>query len=335
MTNDFLAFWPSHCIHIEATSLLSSPSLPTEIAAVTIEEDITPRKMIKRGSKEDMTDFLQTPNKLSSKKRRQINKSKRKASIEESSSRKATINSLESFDKKELPVPIPTTKTSEPKAKDIDIAMIGADAYRAACHLKGAQVFAVSMRDIQYQAEKEARAETDPKSVVPQEYHDFLDVFSKKDSDTLLPHQKYDHKIHLEEEQKPGYAPLYKMSPEELDAVKKYLDSHLAKKFIQASSASYSSPVLFAKKLGGGIRFCVNYRRLNAITKKDRYLILLIDKTLAQLEGAKYFTKIDICQAFYQIRMSEDSKELTTFLTRFGAFKYLVMPFSLCNGTVS
>ena len=56
------------------------------------------------------------------------------------------------------------------------------------------------MKDIQYQAEKKARAETNPKSVVPQEYHDFLDVFSKEDSDTLLPHRKYDHTIHLEEE---------------------------------------------------------------------------------------------------------------------------------------
>ena len=286
---------------MEAISLLRPPSLPTKTAAVTIEENITPQKMIKIGSKENMTDFLQTPNKLFCKKRRQINKSKRKASIKESSSRKTTINSLESSDKKELPVSIPTTKTSKPKAKDIDIAMIGADAYRAACHLKGAQVFAVSMRDIQYQAEKEARAETDPKSVVPQEYHNFLDVFSKKDSDTLPPYQKYDHKIHLEEEQKPGHAPLYKMSPEELDAVKRYLDSHLAKGFIQASSASYSLPVLFVKKPGGGIRFCVDYRRLNAITKKDCYLIPLIEEILAQLEGAKYFTKIDIHQAFYQI----------------------------------
>ena len=188
MTNNSLAFWPGHCTHIGATSLLSPPSLPMETAAVSIEKNIKSQKMITKGSKEDMTDFLQMPNKLSSKKRRQINKNKRKTSIEESSLRKATINSLESSDKKELPVPIPTTKTSEPKAKDIDIAMIGADAYRAACHLKGAQVFTVSMRDIQYQAEKEARAETDPKSVVSQEYHDFLDVFSKKDSDTLPPY---------------------------------------------------------------------------------------------------------------------------------------------------
>ncbi len=124
------------------------------------------------------------------------------------------------------------------------------------------------------------------------------------------------------------------MSPQELDAIKYYLDLHLAKGFIQASSAPYPSPVLFVKKPGGGIRFCVDYRRLNAITKKDRYPIPLIEEILAQLEGAKYFTKIDICQAFYRIR-TEDSEELTTFLTRFGAFKYLVMPFGLCNGPAS
>ena len=78
MINDFLAFWPGHYTHIEATSLLSPPSLPIETATVSIEKNITPRKMIKRGLKEDMTDFLQILNKLSSKKRRQINKSKRK-----------------------------------------------------------------------------------------------------------------------------------------------------------------------------------------------------------------------------------------------------------------
>ena len=56
------------------------------------------------------------------------------------------------------------------------------------------------MKDLEFQAEKEARPETNPKTVVPEEYHDLLDVFSKKDSDTLPPHRKYDHKIILEEE---------------------------------------------------------------------------------------------------------------------------------------
>ena len=295
MTNDFLAFWPGHYTHIGATSpiTLSQPRLPTKIATVRIEKVVTPRKIIKRGSKKDMTDFLQTPNKLSSKKRRQINQSKQKASLGETSSRKAIISSLDSLEKKELPVPILATVKSNRKAKDTDKAMIGANAYRAACRLKGAQVFAVFMRDIQYQAEKEARVETNLKNVVPQEYHDFLDVFSKKDLDTLPLHRKYDHQIQLEKEQKPGHALLYKMSSKELDAVKRYLDFYLAKRFIQASSISYSSPVLFVKKPGGSIRFCVDYRRLNAITKKDCYLIPHIEETLAQLEGAKYFTKID------------------------------------------
>ena len=85
-----------------------------------------------------MTDFLQTPNKLSSKKKRQINKSKRKASLGETSSRTAIISSLDSPDIKKLPVFIPATIKSEPKAKDINIAMIGADAYCVACRLKRA-----------------------------------------------------------------------------------------------------------------------------------------------------------------------------------------------------
>ena len=255
MTDNSLAFLPGHYTYIRATSpnILSQLRLPAEIAIVRIKKDITFQKMIKRDWKKDMIDFLQTPNKLFSKKRRQINKSKRKINIRKNSSKKATISSLNSSDKKELPVSILATKESDPQAKNINIAMIGADAYYAACCSKKALVFAISMRDIQYQAKKEAKAESDQTSVIPQEYHNFLNVFSKKNSDTLLPHQKYDHKIHLEEEQKLGHAPLYKMSLKKLDAVQWYLDSHLAKGFIQVNSVSYSSSVLFIKKPGGGI----------------------------------------------------------------------------------
>ena len=94
--------------------------------------------MIKKDLKEDMTNFLQMPNKLSNKKKRQINKSKRKASIEETSSRKATISNLKSSNKKELPIPILVTKTSKLKAKNIDIAMINVEIYHIACDLKRA-----------------------------------------------------------------------------------------------------------------------------------------------------------------------------------------------------
>ena len=98
---------------------------------------------------------------------------------------------------------------------------------------------------------------------------------------------------------------------------------------------SYTLLVLFVKKPGEEIWFYVDYWRLNAITKKNRYLIPLIEETLAQLEDTKYFTKIDIYQAFYQIRIFEDSKELITFPIRFDIFKYLVIPFGLYNNSAS
>ena len=77
-------------------------------------------------------------------------------------------------------------KKSFPKTQDIDIVMIGKDAYYAVYPLKKAQVFALSLKNIQYQAEKKVSAETNPKSIIPKEYYDFLDVFSKKDLDNLL-----------------------------------------------------------------------------------------------------------------------------------------------------
>ena len=88
------------------------------------------------------------------------------------------------------------------------------------------------MKDIKYQAEKKARAETNPKSIIPKKYHNFLDVFLKKNSDTLLLYQKYKYKIYLEEKQKYDHSLLYKIFLQKLDAVKRYLDSHLAKNFI-------------------------------------------------------------------------------------------------------
>ena len=106
---------------------------------------------------------------------------------------------------------------------------------------------------MEYQAEKKARAETNLKNIVSQKYHNFFNVFLKKNLDTFPPYQKYDHKIHLKKEEKLGHASLYKMFPEELDTIKRYLNFHFVKKFIQASLASYYLLVLFIKKPGGEV----------------------------------------------------------------------------------
>ena len=89
---------------------------------------------------------------------------------------------------------------------------------------------------------------------------------------------------------------------------------------------------MLAVKPGGGIRFCVYYRRLNELTVNDAYPIPLIEEILAQLKNAKVFTKMDIRQAFHKLQMAADSEDYTTFSCRFGAFKWKVLPFGLTGG---
>ena len=119
MINNSLVFWLGYYIYIGATfsTTLSQPKLPTETAVVRIKKDITLQKIINRGLKEDIINFLQMPNKLSSKKRRQINKSKRKTNIGKTSLRKATISSLDSFDKKNCQFPYRQQKNQIPRLK--------------------------------------------------------------------------------------------------------------------------------------------------------------------------------------------------------------------------
>jgi transposase InsO family protein len=175
-------------------------------------------------------------------------------------------------------------------------------------------------------------AETEPS--IPDKYMDYAHVFSKKESDLLPLHRQYDHKIELENNDASAlkYSPLYKMSVEELETVKEYLTDNLSKGFIEPSQAPFAAPVLFVKKPNGALRFCIDFRTLNALTRKDRYPLPLIDETLARLAKAKVFTKLDIRQAFHRICMDPASEEYTTFRTRYGAYKCKVMPFGLTNG---
>jgi transposase InsO family protein len=170
--------------------------------------------------------------------------------------------------------------------------------------------------------------------LVPPEYAEWAHVFSKAESDILPPHRSYDHKIELAEggEQHLRYSPLYKMSAEELEVVKEYITENLSKGFIEPSQAPFAAPVLFVKKPNGSLRFCIDFRVLNSLTRKDRYPLPLIDETLARIANARIFTKLDIRQAFHRIRMDPASEEYTTFRTRYGAYKCKVLPFGLTNG---
>ena len=89
--------------------------------------------------------------------------------------------------------------------------------------------------------------------------------------------------------------------------------------------------MLFVKKLGEGLRFCVDYRSLNAITVKNRYPLFLIRETLNRISKYRIYTKLDIIAAFNKLRMKEGDEWKTAFRTRYGLFEYLVMPFGLAN----
>jgi hypothetical protein len=117
--------------------------------------------------------------------------------------------------------------------------------------------------------------------------------------------------------------------------VKKYIDEELAKGTIEPSKSPCASPVLIVRKPNGGLRVCMDYRALNAITVKDRYPIPLIKETLDRLCKAQIFTRLDIVAAFNNMRIREGDEYMTAFITRYGLYQYKVLPFGLCNGPAS
>ena len=228
-------------------------------------------------------------------------------------------------------------KVIKPDLPPIDIAAIGAAGFRRNLQDVHSIVFSTSLYEIDYLLEKEIADKEDDLRVLenlPEAYRDLIDVFSKAASDSLPPRRPYDHKIQLTggTTDNLSFTPLRHQSADELRAVKQYLVENLHKGFIEASQAPFAAPILFVKKPNGGLRFCIDYRKLNSLTRKDQYPLPLIEETLARLSKARIFTKLDIRQAFYRIRIDPESEELTTFRTRYGAYKCKVLPFGLTNG---
>ena len=148
------------------------------------------------------------------------------------------------------------------------------------------QVFKASLRDIELALKPKPKG--DPSKLLPSVYRDFMKAFSRTDADILPPHRLgVDHEIYLEPGQHPPIGPLYGTPREELLLLRKTLIELLDKNFIRVSQSPASSPILFARKPGGGLRFCVDYRALNAITRKDHYPLPLIRETFRVIAKAK------------------------------------------------
>ena len=100
---------------------------------------------------------------------------------------------------------------------------------------------------------------------------------------------------------------------------------------IQRSYSLWASPVVIVGKKGEEKRFCVDYRKLNAVTKVDAYPLPRIDDLLDSLGGATWFSTIDLASRFWQISMHEEDIKKTAFITPSGLYEFVVMPFGLNN----
>jgi hypothetical protein len=150
-----------------------------------------------------------------------------------------------------------------------------------------------------------------------------------------LPGLPLDWDVEFTIELQPSTAPIsrrpYKMTPKELAELKIQLKELLDKGCIHPSSSPWECPVLFVKKKDQSLRLCVDYRPLNVVTIKNKYLLPHIDILFNQLAGSKVFSKVDLHLGYHQIKIRPEDVPKTAFSTRYGLYKYLVMSFRLTN----
>ncbi|XP_019096116.1 PREDICTED: uncharacterized protein LOC109130704 [Camelina sativa] len=113
--------------------------------------------------------------------------------------------------------------------------------------------------------------------------------------------------------------------------LKKQLGELLEKGFIRPSSSPWGAPVLFVNKKDGSFRLCVDYRGLNRVTVKNKYPLPRIDELLDNLQGAKWFSKIDLASGYHQIPIDPTDIWKTAFRTKYSHFEFMVMPFGETN----
>ncbi|GJS76060.1 putative reverse transcriptase domain-containing protein [Tanacetum coccineum] len=158
----------------------------------------------------------------------------------------------------------------------------------------------------------------------------FVEVFSE-DLSGLPPQRQIEFRINLV----PGVTPVakspYRLAPSEMQELSAQLQELQDKGFIRPNHSPWGAPVLFVKKKDGALRMCIDYRELNKLTIKNRYPFSRIDNLFDQLQGARYFSKIDLRSGYHQLRVHEDDIPKTAFRTRYGHFEFTVMPFGLTN----
>ena len=125
--------------------------------------------------------------------------------------------------------------------------------------------------------------------------------------------------------------PPHRLGPEKEAEAEKQVQELLQKGLIEPAGGAWSSPVVLVKKKDQSWRFCVDYRRLNAVTQQDAYPLPRIDESLEALAGSRYFTTLDLLSGYWQVPLDADAQEKSAFITRSGLWKWKVLPFGLTS----
>jgi hypothetical protein len=131
---------------------------------------------------------------------------------------------------------------------------------------------------------------------------------------------------------RPINVPPYRIAKSEEEYIEKEIEEMKENGIIEPSDSPWGFSIVLAMKKDGSKRFCVDYRRLNDVTKTSSYPIPLIADLLDCFNGARYYSSIDLASGYWQIPMDPDSMDKTTFNSKYGSYRFRVMPFGVCNG---
>ncbi|KAM0035631.1 putative nucleotidyltransferase, Ribonuclease H [Helianthus debilis subsp. tardiflorus] len=178
----------------------------------------------------------------------------------------------------------------------------------------------------QHEATLSGMQNVDHIAALLQEYEDVFET-----PKTLPPNRSCNHRIQLIDESVTINQRAYRYPMGQKDVIEKMVQEMLDMGVIRHSVSSFASPVVLVKKKDGSWRLCVDYRKLNEHTVKNRFPIPLIEELLEELGGAEVYSKLDLRSGYHQVRMHEPDIYKTAFRTHQGLFEFLVLPFGLTN----
>ena len=155
-------------------------------------------------------------------------------------------------------------------------------------------------------------------------------VFSSGEDDVGLT-SLVEHGIPIVPGTRPIRQPPHRLGPEKEAEAERQVKDLLDKGLIEPASGAWSSPVVLVRKKDKSWRFCVDYRRLNAVTQQDAYPLPRIDESLEALAGSRFFTTLDLLSGYWQVPLDAEAQERSAFITRSGLWKWKVLPFGLTS----